>query len=67
MKTLEQHNREADARRESLKDALSKTGAACDICGAEVLFENPGTANMSDPPSFWVLCPKCDFRWLLRY
>ncbi len=66
MKTLGQHNSQHDARWQFLKDALSKSGVACDLCGAEMLFEIPSTMNMSNPPSQWVRCPKCDFRGLLK-
>lgn len=65
MKTLVQHNRDMRELREMMQRSANASGVACDRCGTEMVFRNPGMLNMSNPPSRWVDCPKCGLDGLM--
>ncbi len=65
MKTLEEHNKEADLAWSNAQVDQNLTGVSCE-CGEELRYCNPGKVNTSLPPTHWVFCPKCKDRLLMR-
>lgn len=60
MKTLSEHNIQ---RRLAIKDRESTahlTDVACDQCGKEMHYVDPGSTNLDYPSTRWVKCPECN-------
>lgn len=65
MKTLDEHNEETNRMHSEFWKTVHNTGVACDDCGDELVEDRPGNVNLSNPPSIWVMCMKCDKRSLM--
>jgi DNA-directed RNA polymerase subunit RPC12/RpoP len=61
MKTLKEHNETVHPKQDEFK-----AGVKCDECETEMLLENPYVMLASWPAQQWVVCPKCNYRGLIR-
>lgn len=59
MKTLKEYNEDKVKQYKEAKAKAHLSGIACDKCGTELEFPNPGELLMSNPPKKRVKCPKC--------
>lgn len=74
MKSLEDYNKERREMHREYQEWLKNpiAGVLCDEClkngeEVEMVYKNPGTRNLSYPPTSWVICPKCEKTGLKRH
>ena len=59
MQTLDQHNEQRRMQEAFAEASRNKAGVACPSCKTEMIYSNPGTMNLSKPPTMDVKCPSC--------
>ena len=61
MRTLKQYNQDFLEENNSKKASQYSTGIACDNCGTELTYSQPGIILTSYPGQKRVHCTKCNF------
>lgn len=61
LKTIEEHNREKLAKKQSLTIVGEPSGIECPDCHTELVSNPHAPKSILDPPMKRVDCPKCDF------
>ena len=61
MKTLDEYNEEMRKKRSEFDKIKHLSGVACNKCGTEMHYPEPGAQHLSNPPCMSVKCPKCGY------
>lgn len=61
LKTIEEHNQEKLAKKQSLAIVGEPSGIECPNCKAELVSQAHAPKSIIDPPMKRVDCPKCEF------